>query len=87
MKVTLDDIRKKFDALESGQESREEISDFAFRAMKADDVRTLEMEPACQDKIWKAILYLLGVDLKNTDNPDGYLRRASSNCREDLFDF
>jgi hypothetical protein len=34
MKVTLDDIRKKFDALESGEESREDIADFAFRAMK-----------------------------------------------------
>jgi hypothetical protein len=46
MKITPDDIRKKFNALESGEESREDIADFAFRAIKANDARTLEMEPA-----------------------------------------
>jgi hypothetical protein len=66
MKVTLGDIRKKFDALQSGGESREEVADFALRAMQADDAGTLEMEPVFSDKIWKAIIYLSGVDLKDT---------------------
>ena len=71
MKITLDDIRQKFDALGGGTESREEIADFATRAMEADDAGSLEMESAFADKIWKAITYLSGVDLK--DEPDRYL--------------
>lgn len=71
MKITLDDIRQKFDALAGEAESREEIADFAVRAMEADDAGSLEMEPAFADKIWKSILYLSGIDLK--DEPDRYL--------------
>ncbi len=71
MKITLDDIRQKFDALNGETESREEIADFATRAMEADDAGSLEMEPAFADKIWKSLLYLSGVDLK--DEPDRYL--------------
>ena len=76
MKVTLGDIRKKFDALQSGGESREEVADFALRAMQADDAGTLEMEPVFSDKIWKAIIYLSGVDLKDT--PRTYLHSVAN---------
>jgi hypothetical protein len=78
MKVDLDDIRKKFDALESGAESREDVADFAFRAMKADDAGALEMDPAFRDQIWKAILYLSGVDLRNADYADGYFHSIAN---------
>jgi hypothetical protein len=71
MKVTLDDIRQKFDALCSGEESREAIADFASRAREANDTRALEMEPEHKKKIWDAIMYLTGVDLK--DSPNSYL--------------
>ena len=71
MNITLDVIRQKFDALRDGTESREEIADFAARAMEADDAGSLEMEAAYADRIWKAIVYLSGVDLK--DLPDRYL--------------
>ena len=76
MNITLDDIRKKFDALQSGLESREEVADFALRAMKADDAQSLKMDAASSDKIWEAILYLSGVDLKDT--PDSYLHSVAN---------
>lgn len=71
MKVTLQDIQTKLEALISGLESREDIADFATQAMEANDSRTLEMERGYSDKIWDAILYMSGVDLK--DEPDRYL--------------
>lgn len=75
MKITLQDIQDKFDALNSGAQSREEVAEYASRAMEADDAGALEMEKPASDKIWKAILYLSGVDLK--DNPDTYLHTKS----------
>ena len=71
MKVSLTDIRNKFDALDRAMESREDIASFATRAMQADDAGLLEMKSAYADKIWKGILYLSGVDLKS--EPDRYL--------------
>jgi hypothetical protein len=76
MKVTLDDIREKFDALVSGAGSREEVADFALRAMQADDAGTLEMEAVFSDKIWEAIVYLSGVDLR--DSPRSYLHSIAN---------
>ncbi|WP_162561257.1 hypothetical protein [Methylobacterium terrae] len=71
MKVTLQEIRDKFDALCQETVTREELSAFAAKAMSADDTGDLEMESAHSDIIWDAIMYLLGVDLQT--EPDTYL--------------
>lgn len=71
MKVLLKDIQQKFDALIREVESPEDVASFAALAMEAEDNETLELEKASSDKIWKAILYLSGVDLKDT--PSSYL--------------
>lgn len=71
MKVSLADIRDKFDALVSGSETREAVADFATQAIIADDNSSLECAPPSdRQKIWDAIVYLSGVDLKNS--PDEY---------------
>ncbi|MBW2570682.1 MAG: DNA-binding protein [Deltaproteobacteria bacterium] len=52
--------------------SREEISDWARILREAEDNSNLYYEPReAEKKIWDAILYLEGVDLK--DGPDTYL--------------
>lgn len=75
MKVTLKDIQDKFDALNSAAQSRESVAEYAMQAMEADDADSLEMEKAFSDKIWKAIVYLSGVDLQ--DEPNIYLHTPS----------
>ncbi|WP_245292256.1 hypothetical protein [Methylobacterium tarhaniae] len=64
MKVTLEEMRDKFDALCQEIISREELSAFAAKAMAADDIGELEMDSAHSDVIWDSIMYLLGVDLQ-----------------------
>lgn len=77
MVVTLDDIRQKFDALHLENEPRESVAHFALQAIAANDARLLEMTPAsCQDKIWRAIKYLSGVDLQKA--PDRYLHSSDN---------
>ena len=69
--ISLSDVSIAFDELISGSKSREEISDWAERMMNAQDERSLRYDPAdLQPTIWKAVLYLLGVDLK--DSPTSY---------------
>jgi len=81
MKVTSKDIQQAFLDLESGAKSREEISEFASAAMRADDDSSLSMEPENDtERIWRAIRYLSGVDLK--ESPETYLF-----CVEDFVDF
>lgn len=78
MTVTIQDIQRAFDDLESDSRSREEIANYATAAMRADDSGLLVMEPRAEAaQIWKAITYLSGVDIKET--PDTYLH-----CREDF---
>ena len=71
MKITLAEIQSKFDALCREASPREDIANFAASAMRADDAGKLEMEAGSEEKIWNAILYLSGVDLKNS--PIDYL--------------
>jgi len=53
--ITIHDIQKAFDDLETEAKSREEVSDFAVKAMQADDQGILKMEPRSEaDRIWKA---------------------------------
>jgi hypothetical protein len=81
MKVTLHDIQKTFAELESGSKSREEIADFASGAMRSDDAGLLQMEPTTEaSRIWRAITYLSGVDIK--EPPESYLH-----CVEDFIEF
>jgi len=81
MKVTLDDIQTRFAELESGSKSREEIADFASGAMRAGDAGLLQMEPSTETtRIWRAITYLSGVDIK--EPPESYLH-----CVEDFIEF
>lgn len=78
MKITLADIQSRFDALCGEATSREAIAIFAASAMRADDAGELEMEAEFEEKIWDAIIYLSGVDLKNS--PSEYLH-----CLDDFF--
>lgn len=71
MKITIDEIRKKFINLINDAESREDIANFAARAIEADDNGSLEIEEDIDDKIWKSIIYLSGVDL--LEGPNDYL--------------
>lgn len=72
MTITITDIQNAFDELETGAKTREEIAEFAVRAMKCDDQGVLKMEPLSESKrIWEAIKYLSGVDLR--EEPDTYL--------------
>lgn len=81
MIVTLQDIQKAFADLESGSRSREEIASYASSAMRADDANSLRMEPSADSPIiWRAIIYLTGVDIK--EPPESYLH-----CIEDFVEF
>ena len=81
MHVTLNDIERVFADLESGSKSREEIAGFASGAMRADDAGLLRMEPSTEAaRIWRAITYLSGVDIK--EPPESYLH-----CIEDFIEF
>jgi hypothetical protein len=72
MKVTFDEIKKIINNLIDESMTREQISDWALLRQKAEDREDLEYEPNKEEeRIWNAIIYLQGVDLKNIDG--GYL--------------
>ncbi len=72
MVVRLSDVQQAFDALLAETRSREEISDWARMLRIANDEGQLTFEPvSLRDKIWRAVTYLEGVDLK--DSPTTYL--------------
>ncbi|WP_155893853.1 hypothetical protein [Cystobacter fuscus] len=72
MIVHLSDIQRAFDELIAGTRSREDLSSWARTLRISDDEGQLLFEPAAmQDLIWRSILYLEGVDLK--DSPNSYL--------------
>ena len=76
MKVTPADITEQFDLLISGRRSREEIEAWAEERMGAEDLRLLEFEPrADQERLWGAIMYLLGVAMPSA--PGEYLHTAA----------
>lgn len=81
MRITLEDIQRAFADLESESKSREQIADFASEALRSSDAGTLLMEPQTDAaKIWEAIKYLCGVDLKQS--PESYLH-----CVQDFIEF
>jgi len=75
MNVTLKDISRAFDELCAETCSREQISKLAVKAIEADDLGVLNMEKPHDDKIWKSIIYLSGVDMKTDE--ENYLHSIS----------
>ena len=66
MQITLIEIRKKFDQLINEDIPREAIAEWAKKRQEAEDDDQLEYDPPSEeDKIWRAITYLMGVDLNN----------------------
>lgn len=68
MQVSINEIRQKFDDLIEEKVSREQISDWAIILETANDENYLEFIPFNEKKrIWRSIIYLTGVDLKDID--------------------
>ena len=66
MDVSMDDIRNAFDSVQQGRKTREEVSGWAVCLMKAEDMGELNYIPFDQEtQIWDAIVWLIGIDLKN----------------------
>jgi hypothetical protein len=65
MNVTLNEIRIIFNNLINETISREDAAKWAQIRQQAEDAGKLQYEPPQkEDRIWKGIQYLLGVDLK-----------------------
>jgi|688.fasta_scaffold696911_2 hypothetical protein len=65
MNVTLNEIRIIFNNLINETISREDAAKWAQIRQQAEDAGQLQYEPPQEeDRIWKGIQYLLGVDLK-----------------------
>jgi hypothetical protein len=63
--LSLVEIRNAFDELLSETKTREELSHWASSLMKLQDDDLLVYEPVTdEDRIWNALVYLSGVDLK-----------------------
>lgn len=72
MKIDLQTVRQMFEDVLSGHISREEADRWAYALVKEDEARTLIYSPSSdRDRIFAGIMYLYGVDLK--DSPDSYL--------------
>lgn len=72
MNITLNEIRMIFNNLINEIISREDAAKWAQIRQQAEDAGQLEYEPPQEeDRIWKGIQYLLGVDLK--EDPITYL--------------
>ena len=72
MKISMQEMKSAFDDLLAERKSREEISNWARALREADDSSNLDYDPRdSQKKIWDAIIFLEGVDLK--DGPNSYL--------------
>jgi len=66
------DLQRAFDDLLSEARTREDISDWARSVRLENDAGRLTFEPAeMRDRLWRAVLYMEGVDLK--DGPSSYL--------------
>ena len=70
--VSLQEIQVILNKLLDNSMTREDASSWAFRLREAADNYELEFIPSSkEDLIWELILFLEGVDLK--DSPDSYL--------------
>jgi hypothetical protein len=76
MTVTLSEIQRALDDLIAGARLREEIAGWADSARRADDQEQLSFDPPnARDRIWRAITYLMGVDMKTS--PTSYLHSTA----------
>ncbi len=81
MNIDLATVRKMFQAVLDGSETREAVSDRAKALQEIDDRRELVVVPESDRKrLWKALTFLEGVDLK--DGPDSYLHIDEDIVRE-----
>lgn len=81
MNVSLKIIQSRFDDLVSGKIGREEVADWARNLREADDRRELTISPESDRSfVWKGILFLEGVDLR--DSPNSYLHNEADIMRE-----
>lgn len=72
MKVELSDVRGKLSALIANSESREDVAAWAMAFVLNDT--TLEFDPlSAQSKIWRAVRFLSGVDLRHGGPDSKYL--------------
>ncbi len=70
--VTRQELSSAFDDLVSGTRTREDVSSWATELRVAHDEDRLAFDPAnAQPMLWRAILYLTGVDLRTS--PSEYL--------------
>lgn len=68
MKVFLNEIKQIFDDLIEEKKTREGIAAWASTRQAANDIDDLEFEPVIEKKkMWRAITYLMGVDLRDLD--------------------
>jgi hypothetical protein len=69
MNLDLTTIQAQFDAVRSGDLSREQASDWARKVREADDRGELTITPEVDRKqIWESLLFLEGYDMKNAPN-------------------
>ncbi len=81
MRTDLNEIRSRFDELLTGTVDRKSVSDWARDLRIAEDNRELIVTPEDdRARIWTAILFLEGVDSK--DSPDSYLHNEEDIRRE-----
>lgn len=81
MNIDLVKVRQMFQAVLDETGSREAVSEKAKQYQQADDRRELVVTPeGDRDRVWKALIFLEGVDLK--DGPDSYLHVKEDVVRE-----
>ena len=69
MDIDLEMIRARFDDVLSGKCTREEASDWARQLRESNDARDLVVTPKSDWKrVWDAIGFLEGYDMKNSPN-------------------
>jgi hypothetical protein len=72
MRVTAAEIVDAFEGLISGRLTREDAANWASKICAAHESTTIEYVPAsAEESIWKALNFLMGVDLR--DSPNSYL--------------
>ncbi len=77
IKLSLNEIKEKFKQLIDGKIPRELIAKWAKERQIAEDNDQLEYMPFEEkNRLWRAILYLMGVDLLDMDG--SYLHSISS---------
>ena len=81
MNVNIQTIQARFDDVLHGRVGREVIADWAKALREADDHKELTVVPETDRlRVWKAILFLEGVDLR--DSPESYLHDDADISRE-----